>query len=165
MRPSTLAKEIGKRHPFESPTEEAMLNLWRTFAVLNAEVERFFAAYEICPTHYNILRILAGEKAVGGGQGEQCGLPVLEVRQRLITRVPDITRLVDKLEKEGLVQRVRTPSDRRLVLLCITAKGQKLVDKIRQPLRQLNDQLLGHLAKDELAQFSRLLEKARHRDM
>ena len=166
MHHSSLAKEIGKRHPFESLTEEVMLNLWRTFTVLNAEVERLFDQYELCGTHYNILRILAGEKAAhdkgeSGGQGEQCGLPVLEVRDRLITRVPDITRLVDKLEKEGLVSRVRTATDRRLVLLCITAKGQKLVEKIKLPLWQLNDQLLGHMPKDELKQLSRLLETAR----
>lgn len=163
MQPPSLAREIRKRHPFESAAEEVLLNLARTHTQLVVEPERLFAEYGLCGTHYNILRILAGEKSVGGGEGAECGLPVLEVRDRLITRVPDITRLVDKLEKEGLVERVRTETDRRLVLLCITAKGQKLVDKIKAPLRQLNDRLLSHMTKDELNQLSRLLEKARNR--
>src|SRR5438105_877456 len=106
---TTLAQEIKKRGPFESSEQEAYLNLMRTAAWLGAEGERLFREEGLCGTHYNILRILAGEKAGGVD-----GLPALEVRERLITPVPDITRLVDKLVARRLVRRVRTEKDRRV---------------------------------------------------
>lgn len=156
MTPSSLAREIKKRRPFDSPEEEAYLNLWRTFAQLAEDVERLLRQHGLCGTHYNILRILAGEKA-GSGKG----LPVLEVRQRLVTRVPDITRLVDKLVEMGLVSRERTEADRRVVLLGITARGERLIKKLAQPIADLHRRQLGHMSRQDLGQLSALLEKAR----
>src|SRR5215813_709190 len=106
---TTLAEEIKKRGPFESLEQEVHLNLTRTAACLSAVMERLFRDRDLCGTHYNILRILAGEKAGGVD-----GLPALEVRNRLITPVPDITRLVDKLVQQKLVRRVRIEDDRRV---------------------------------------------------
>src|SRR5207249_944004 len=106
---------------------------------------RLFRNRGLCCTHYNILRILAGEKAAGVE-----GLPALEVRDRLITRVPDITRLVDKLVDRGLVRRVRTKTDRRVVLLKLTDKGQQLLEDLHEPIRQLHTRQLGHLSRQEL---------------
>jgi DNA-binding MarR family transcriptional regulator len=156
MRLSRLAAEIKKRRPFESPEEEAYLNLWRTFAQLTEEFDRLFRSNGLCATHYNILRILAGEHEACGD-----GLPVLEVRDRLITRVPDITRLVDKLVERGLVKRVRTESDRRLILLSITPEGETLVRDLRQPVLDLHKRQLAHLGRDALAELSALLARAR----
>lgn len=155
---SKLAGEIKKRHPFESPEEEAYLNLWRTFAELAEGLDRLLRRHGLCPTHYNVLRILAGAKAADGK-----GLPVLEVRERLITRVPDITRLVDKLADLGHVERVRTEADRRLVLLSLTASGEKLVADLRKPVFDLHRHQLGHLGRARLAELSGLLEEARAR--
>ncbi|HKQ48282.1 MAG TPA: MarR family transcriptional regulator [Phycisphaerae bacterium] len=153
---STLAREIKKRDPFESPEQEAMLNLVRTAARVGAAFEPLFRAQGLCGAHYNVLRILAGEKSGGVD-----GLPVLEVRDRLITPVPDITRLVDKLVRQKLVRRERTEKDRRVVLLRITDRGQKLVDRLRAPVREVHLRQLGHMNRAELATLTRLLEKAR----
>ncbi len=156
MSPTSLAKEIRKRTPFQVPEEEAYLNLWRTYTTLAEGVEHLLRGHGICPTHYNILRILAGEAAAGAS-----GLPVLEVRQRLITRVPDITRLVDRLVELRLVQRVRSDSDRRLVMLSITPKGIKLASALLEPIQALHRGQFSRLSRTELEQLSDLLEKAR----
>jgi len=156
MRSASLATDIKKRRPFESPEEEAYLNLWRTFAMLAEGFDRLVRERGLCATHYNVLRILAGERSAGND-----GVPVLEVRERLITRVPDITRLVDKLVELALVERVRTESDRRLVLLSITPKGERLVAELRQPILDLHGRQLGHLGKSDLTTLTALLERAR----
>ncbi len=156
MSPPLLAKEIRKRRPFDVPEEEAYLNLWRTYTVLAEGVERLLRSHGLCPTHYNILRILAGEQAAGVS-----GLPVLEVRQRLITRVPDITRLVDRLVELRLAERVRTDKDRRLVMLSITPRGSRLLADILRPLQDLHRTQFAGLSPAELGQLSDLLEKPR----
>jgi DNA-binding MarR family transcriptional regulator len=153
---TNLAHEIKKRGPFESPEQEAHLNIIRTAAHLGPAGERLFREYSLCGSHYNILRILAGERASGTD-----GLPALEVRDRLITPVPDITRLVDKLVRMKLVRRVRIEEDRRVVLLKLTDRGQKLVDQLHQPVLDMHARQLGHLTRGELQTLSRLLEKAR----
>lgn len=153
---ATLADEIKKRRPFESVQQEAFLNTLRTAARLAADFERLFRTHDLCSAHYNVLRILAGEKSGGID-----GLPVLEVRERLITPVPDITRLVDKLVAKGLVQREKAKDDGRVVLLKLTDRGAKLVAKLAEPVRTLHESQLAHMSRTELATLSRLLEKAR----
>jgi DNA-binding MarR family transcriptional regulator len=103
---SLLQTEIKKRKPFESAAEEAYLNLLRTTTVLMADFDQLFRQYGVTEQQYNVLRILRGA-------GEP--LPSLEVASRMITRVPDITRLVDRLETAGLVARRRCTEDRRVV--------------------------------------------------
>ncbi len=156
MARSSLAKEIKKRQPFSSREEEVYLNLWRTFAQLSERVERLFRQWGLCATHYNILRILAGEKA-----GGNAALPALEVRRRLITPVPDITRLVDKLVEMGLISRVRDDADRRVVRLSITARGERVAEELAGPITQLHRAQLGHMTPKDLASLSALLEQAR----
>src|SRR5437867_12720314 len=108
-----LKDEIKKKKPFDNPAEEAYLNLLRTTTMLAADFERLFKQAGLSEPQYNVLRILRG--AGGGGTG--LGLPCLEIASRMITRVPDITRLVDRLEAAGLVERSRTSEDRRVVLV------------------------------------------------
>ena len=78
-----------------------------------------------------------------------------------MTRVPDITRLVDRLEQAGWVQRARSTEDRRVVTITITASARKLVDKLDEPIADLHRKTLGHLTKKEMAELNRLLVKAR----
>jgi DNA-binding MarR family transcriptional regulator len=151
-----LQHEIGKRHPFHSPEEEAHLNLLRTAVVLDAGHARLFKLYGLSASTYNILRILRGEAAAGNE-----AIPMQTIGERLITRVPDVTRLVDRLERAGFVERCRTREDRRLVLVSITGPGLAALEALDTPLEQLLQQQFAHMTREELAQLSRLLVKAR----
>jgi DNA-binding MarR family transcriptional regulator len=156
----SLAAEIKKRQPFDCPAQEAYLNLMRTHSMLLGPIEQLFKQHGISPAKYNILRILRGSKSTG-----ECGdhgLPSLEIADRLIARVPDITRLVDGLMEDGLVVRTRCTDDRRVVYVGITEDGLKLLDRLDKPLMDLHEKTLAHLDEDELKEFNRLLVKARH---
>jgi DNA-binding MarR family transcriptional regulator len=148
----TLGDEIKKRNPFECPEQEAALNLARTADRLASDFARLFKEHGISGSQYNALRILRGA-------GE--ALPCLEVAARMITQLPDITRLVDRLEAAGLVRRARTPEDRRVVLIRITDRGLKLLAALDEPVLALHRRQLGHLSREELAELNRLLVKAR----
>jgi DNA-binding MarR family transcriptional regulator len=150
-----LRDEIKKREPFECPEQEAALNVARTADHLAADFARLFKEYAISGSQYNVLRILRGE-------GE--ALPCQEIAARMITQLPDITRLVDRLEAAGLVKRARTRADRRVVLIQITPRGLQLLAKLDEPVLALHRRQLGHLSRDEIAELNRLLEKARHPD-
>jgi DNA-binding MarR family transcriptional regulator len=153
MTESTLQAEIKKKQPFESLEQETFLNLLRTTDQLNSEFTRLFNAQGLSGPQYNVLRILRG----AGSDG----LPCLEIAGQMITRMPDITRLVDRLETSGFVERSRTESDRRVVLVKITDAGIELLKRLDQPVRDLHQRVLSHLSQDELRELSRLLTKAR----
>lgn len=150
-----LGREIGKKRPFDAPEQEAMLNLLRTADRLQIEFVRLFREHGLSSPQYNVLRILRGE----GGDG----LPCLEIASRMVTAVPDITRLVDRLESSKLAKRVRSTEDRRVVRVRITPAGQRLLEKLDGPVLDLHRRLLDHMTRAELSELSRLLEKARSR--
>lgn len=154
---SSLKDEIGKRRPFDSPEQEAFLNLARTRAVLEGEFAAVFKRSGLSEATYNALRILRGEQQAGAP-----GVPCQTIGDRLVTRVPDVTRLIDRLERAGLAKRTRTPHDRRIVLVSITRKGLALLDSLDQPVMELHRQTLRHMTREELAELNRLLLKARH---
>ena len=106
-----------------------------------------------------MLRILRGAGAVGSA--DQGGLPCLEIASRMITRVPDITRLVDRLEAGGLVTRARTREDRRGVLVRITQQGLDAIAALDAPLLEVHKRQMSHMTRSELEELSRLLVKAR----
>jgi DNA-binding MarR family transcriptional regulator len=147
-----LQKELKKKRPFELPEQEALLNLLRTADQLQIHFVRLFRQFGLTPQQYNILRILRGE-----GQP----LPILEIASRMITIVPGITGLVDRLEVAELVQRKRCDNDRRVVYVCLTDKAVGLLAQIDEPLMDLHKRLLGHLGSPELQMLSGLLAKAR----
>jgi DNA-binding MarR family transcriptional regulator len=149
-----LQDELKKRLPFDSPEQEAMLNLLRTNDTFELEFVRLFRQHGLSPPQYNILRILRGS----GGEG----LPCLEVAGRMVTCVPDITRLIDRLERAGLVARTRSNEDRRVVQVSILARGLDLLKALDEPVLALHKRLIGHLSRDELAELNRLLVKARN---
>jgi DNA-binding MarR family transcriptional regulator len=149
---TSLQREIKKKKPFEMPEQEALLNLLRTSDQLQIRFARLFRRYGLTPQQYNILRILRGE-------GKP--LPILEIASRMITVVPGITGLIDRLETAGLVCRKRCDNDRRIVYVCISDQAVSLLNQIDQPLLDLHKALLGHLTEQELATLSELLERAR----
>src|SRR5688572_27478766 len=112
---SRLYDEIKQTRAFRSRREEAYLNLVRTAAVLGHAFAESLKAYDITGTQYNVLRILRG--------AGPDGLCRNEVRDRLIAQVPDVTRLLDRMEEAGHVARERDATDRRLVTTTITAAG------------------------------------------
>lgn len=152
---SELQHELKKRQPFELLEQEAMLNLVRTVDVLQGDFAALFREHGVSGPQYNVLRILRG----AGGDG----LPSQEIAGRMISRVPDITRLVDRLERAGLVQRRRIENDRRVVMVQITTRGLKLLEGLDAPIMDLHRAQMRHLSRQELKELNRLLVKARQR--
>ena len=151
--PSQLRDEIKQSRPFVSVHEEAYLNLARTAAVLSHSFAEALKPYGITATQYNVLRILRG-----AGSG---GLCRNEVRDRLVAQVPDVTRLLDRMEDAGLIERERETSDRRLVTTRITAEGLRLLKVLDGKVVELHRGQLGHLSKQQLTTLIELLSLAR----
>jgi DNA-binding MarR family transcriptional regulator len=151
--PTDLRREIKQGKPFQSLEQEAMLNLERTTAVLSHAIAEALKPHGITPTQYNVLRILRG-----------AGTPGLcrnEVRDRLVSQVPDVTRLLDRLEEVGLIERSRDAADRRLVTTRITAKGQQLLRDLDAPVVEMHRRQLGHMTREQLRTLIELLGVAR----
>ena len=129
-----------------------MLNLLRTNDQFQNQFGRLFREYGLTSSQYNVLRILRGE-------GKP--MPCLEVADRMIQVVPAITGLIDRLEKQELVNRERCTEDRRVVYIEITRKALTLLKQMDEPVNELHERLIGHLTRAELKELSRLLEKAR----
>ena len=125
MPSSRLQHEIGKRKPFATPEEEAMLGLLRTSDRLQIHFSRLFREYGLTSSQYNVLRILRGE-------GKP--LPILEIASRTVTIVPGITGLIDRLEQAGMVRRQRCPDDRRVIFVAITDQAIKLLSRLDVPV-------------------------------
>ncbi len=155
-----LQHEIGKKHPFDLPEQEAYLNLIRTASSLNVEFERFFREHGLSEATYNALRILRGATLGPDAPGKRA---CSEIGDQMIAQVPDVTRVVDRIESMGLAQRCRCVQDRRVVYVKITRKGLDLLASIDEALLALHRDQLGHLSRKELAELNRLLVKARRR--
>jgi DNA-binding MarR family transcriptional regulator len=148
----TLQRELKKKRPFASLEQEAMLNLLRSADQLQIRFARLFRQFGLTPQQYNVLRILRGEGRP---------LPILEIAARMITVVPGITGLIDRLEAASLVERRRCDDDRRVIYVALAPRASEILAQIDAPLEALHQQTLGHLTADELQTLSRLLEKAR----
>jgi DNA-binding MarR family transcriptional regulator len=150
----TLRDEIKQSRPFRSAEQEAFLNLQRTADLLMSRMASVMAGCGgVSPTQYNVLRILRG--------AGEAGLPCRAVAERMITRDPDITRLLDRLERDGLISRTRDTRDRRVVIARITDRASKILDALDDPVDQELKRQLGHLGKQKLAQLVELLELVR----
>lgn len=141
----------GRR--FDSPEQEAFLGLWRTYDRLRALEDELFGRFDLTPQQYNALRLLRGE--------HPDKLRTLDLAARLVSRAPDITRLLDKLEQRGLIARDRPADNRRVVRIGITAAGIALLEELREPLRACHAQQLGHLTRKQLKELIALLHAAR----
>jgi DNA-binding MarR family transcriptional regulator len=150
---SLLQKELQKKKPFECPEQEVAINLLRTTDFLSREGHALFERHGISGQQYNVLRILRGHR--------ETGLPCQKIVAQMITQMPDITRLVDRLEASGFVRRERTEQDRRLVIVHITALGMDLLAELDEPLLDLHRSQMRHMTRAELAELNRLLEKLR----
>ena len=136
---------------FESPSQEAFLNLMVASAHLRERAQRLFETQTITPAQYNVLRILRGAHPEG--------FPRCEVARRMIERAPDLTRMIDRLERLGLVERGRSDQDRRRSVARITRKGLEQIEHMKPVLDALHRRLSERLSRAEAAQLSRLCEK------
>jgi DNA-binding MarR family transcriptional regulator len=152
---STLREEIQQSRPFAGLEEEAFLGVQRTAGVLLQALARTLKAHDLTPAQFNVLRILRG----AGPEGLTCG----EIGERLVSPGPDVTRLLDRLEKAGLVARARDAYDRRVVRAYLVDAGQALLDELNEPVGQALQELLGHLGEKRLRELIGLLEQARER--
>jgi DNA-binding MarR family transcriptional regulator len=147
---TTAPKRAARR--FDSPEQEAYLALWRTYDRLRMIEDDLFAGFDLTAQQYNLLRLLKAARAP---------VPTLTLAERLVSRAPDITRMIDKLEQRGLLTRTRPETDRRTVLVAIRPAGLALLDRIAGPLRDCHQRQLGHLAANELKSLTALLKIAR----
>lgn len=150
---TTLRDEIRQTRPFSSLEQEAYLSLGRTWAGLDHELGEALKPHGVTPTQYNVLRILRGA-------GEK-GLCRSEIMERMIARVPDATRLLDRMESAGLIARARDAEDRRFVTTRITEDGLRLVGAAEESVMALHHRQFAELAEEDLRQLVRILELVR----
>jgi DNA-binding MarR family transcriptional regulator len=141
-----ITKRPGSRE------EAAFVDLLRTCDLLSRGLAQILKPEDISPTQYNVLRILRGSLE---------GLPCGEIASRMITRDPDVTRLLDRMEKRGLISRSRDTKDRRTVMARITTEGLKLLDRLNEPILEAHRNQLGHLGRKRLRALTELLAAAR----
>ncbi len=135
-----------------SPEETAFLDLLRTTDMLSRGLARVLKTEALSSTQYNALRILRGSPE---------GLPCGEVANRMITRDPDVTRLLDRLEKRRLISRCRETKDRRTVMARITTEGLKVLARLDDPVQAAHRKQLGHLGRERMRALTELLQVSR----
>ncbi len=153
MKQCPLLEEMKMSKPFDPPDLELYFNLLKTYEMLEDEFTHFFAQYDLSPNQYNVLRILAG--------AGQDGLSCQEIVNRVVHRVPDITRMVDRLIEKRLVKRVRSREDRRVVRITLTELGKKKSNAIRSPLKKFVTNLFGDISEEDQALVNRVLYQLR----
>ena len=149
---STVGDEIHQTKPFATMEEELLVSLLRTTAVLQERFEQIIRPFNISMTQYNVLRILRG----AGPGGRTCG----EIGERMIAREPDVTRLLERMDKAGLLKRTRDSEDRRVVVTRITGSGLKLLNELEPKLRRL-DGLLKPMGERKIEAMLKLLDDVR----
>ena len=150
----TIQEELKQTKPFHSVAQEAFLTLQRTADVVARRGAQFLKKWDISGTQYNVLRILRG----AGPDGLRCG----EIGERMVTHDPDITRLLDRMEKAGWVERARDTTDRRVVLTRISKKGLDLLRQIDKPIEEETRVMGSHISDKKLRELINLLNELRN---
>lgn len=150
-----LRHEIQQRKPFGSIEQEAQLSVVRTGSMLVDAFEQMLKPYGITAAQFNVLRILRG--------AEPEGLCRNELRERLLTRMPDVTRLLDRMVDAGLVERTREGEDRRRVRTRMTPKARRLVDKLDGIVAAEHERRFGHVSKNRLRELIETLTEVRQK--
>jgi len=151
--PRSLQAELKQKLPFVSREQETYLALLRTADALQAQVETRLKQFGLTGTQYNALRILRG----AGSEG----LPCREIGERMTTHDPDITRLLNRLEDRGFVERTRARHDRRVIYGKITTSGLKLLLEMDNPIEKYGREMLRHVGQEKLRQLIELLQLVR----
>jgi DNA-binding MarR family transcriptional regulator len=150
----TIDREIRQTKPFRSLQEQLVLNLMLTTRVVEESWAQYLKRAEgISPSQYNILRILRGARPKAAR--------ISEIADRMVTRDPDVTRLVDRLIKQGLARRERDSEDRRVVLVEITAAGLALLSRLDGPAAESTEAAMAGLKPQQLRTLDTLLNEVR----
>lgn len=148
----SISEEI-KQSRFRNEHQKALLNIMLTANTLYASNSRFFKRFGLSPEQYNVLRILRGNHPL------PCS--VLNIQERMLDKMSNASRLVDKLEMKGLVIRIQSKEDRRQVSINITQQGLKLLDEIITPFENMESSL-SCVSDDELVRFNEILDIIRN---
>ena len=151
-RTSAVGAEIHQTKAFATMEEELLVSLLRTTDVLHERFEQMIRPFNVSMTQYNVLRILRGAEP----SGRTCG----EIGERMIAREPDVTRLLERMEKANLIKRTRDSADRRVVVTRITGSGLELLDEMEPKLREL-DGLLKPMGERKIESMLKLLDEVR----
>lgn len=139
-----------KQAQFENPLQEAVLNLLVAAGHVRERLDKVCFEHGVTHPQYNVLRILRG--------AHPAGYPRCEIARRMLEKAPDVTRLIDKLEDQGLVERGRSEEDRRLSMTIITRKGLQLLEQIQPDMRQVMNYLADRISLKDRRELSRICE-------
>ncbi len=155
VRLRTLMKlsERIQQAQFASPAQEALLNILVTSSWVLSELSTLMAPFGITPTQYNVLRILRGS--------HPRKLTCTEIGRRMLDRTPDVTRILNRLQKAGWITRGRATYDKRVVEVGITEKGLDLLAHMQPLVDAAQERLMARLSPEELRQLSNLLDRLR----
>ena len=151
--PTTTPIKTARKPRFDSPEQEAYLNLWRTYDCLKACEDELFGRWQLSAQQYNALRLL--QSVLPGS------MQTLALGRRLISRSPDTTRMLDRLEQRQLIVRERRVENRRVVEIAITSDGTKLLDEMSDAVTEMHRGQLGHLNRTEQRDLIALLKRIR----
>ena len=150
-----LQEEIKQGKPFRSLQEEVFINILLTADTLSRKLTEMLKRSGLTPAQYNVLRILRG--------AGECGHACREIGDRMITKDPDVTRLLDRLEDRGLVSRARDERDRRVITVRVTRQGLDLLSELDSEVDRFDLKLFEHMSERQLTKLCELLEVARER--
>lgn len=148
-----LQSELKKKQPFDVVEEELFLNIMRSAEHLSRAFMCIFKAAGLTNSQYNVLRILRGHR--------DTGIPCHEIAEQMVSFDPDLTRLLDRLERAGMVKRDRSTTDRRVVIAQITPAGLQLLGTLDEPIRDMHRNQLKHLSSAKMRTLIDLLEEIR----
>jgi DNA-binding MarR family transcriptional regulator len=152
-RAPSIGEDIGQQRPFRTKSQEALLGLVRTADDAKRPVGEIVERAGITLQQYNVLRILRG--------ADERGLPTLLLGERIIERTPGVTRLIDRMEKKGLVTRERCTEDRRRVWCRITPRGLATLGPLDEPVNDADDSIFAPLDDCELERLMEYLDRVR----
>lgn len=153
VRASAVQAEIGQSRPFRSTGQEATVALLRTASVISRIMSRIVEPYGLSLAQYNALRIIRG--------AGNPGIPTLAIRERMLDQGTTITRLLDKLEAAGYIERERSLPDRRQVICRASTEGKALLDEVNPLIDDADDEVMASLTPRRLEQFIELLDDIR----
>ena len=148
-----MATSQKPQQNFRSREQQAVVGLLRTADAIKRSLAHVIEPHGITPQQYNVLRILRGAAPEG--------LPTLTIGERMVEQTPGVTRLIDRLERKGLVERIPCPKDRRRVFCQITPKGLDLLEQLDEPVNRWDAQTVSILPPSEVESLIKLLDRVR----